>query len=890
MRTLRRSVPARSPGNFNQSGTADPIAVTAWRRIGASGLATAFLHVCFVALLSFVAAGEAAAANPVLSVASGNPASGVTVLVYPTDVSGLDDGTAPVARTYTVNTRVWLSAALRAGNNYFVKWQKDGVDYDTASTTSVVMDANHTLTAVYQTPSCTGVAVYPGTDSIKAAAAAYPAGTTFCIKAGIHRMTSSITARTGDKYIGEPGAILNGSKIVASFQRSGSYWVATGQSQQETAFQSTNGPWPVCESTAPACIYPEKVFLNGQDLWQVTSLAALQPGTFFFDYGGNAIYLFDDPTGKTVEATTGSGGLIGYSGGTSDSVTVKNLVFEKFGGGLATAFAHNSLKAVNGWRVENNEFRLISNVAVYNGGNGVVRNNFIHHNGRYAIVGGGTFEGNVIVYNNTDGWNTGNDAGASKFHGTIGVVARGNIVSNNQSRGLWADTDNINALYENNIIENNVEMGILHEKSCALTIKNNVLRGNNSVYAGKAIWYGGQISARQSKDIQIFGNDVTAAPPAANGISLYTEVVNGANVTTTGTNCGVIELRNIAVHDNVVRLSTGQQHGIAGGGTGYAAAHNLLFYNNTNYLQSLTGAYFQVDGGTIKTKDQWQAAGQETGGRFYSMVSGPTPSSTQIASTANPSLVGNSVTFTATVTGSAPSGSVAFVADGTTMSGCGAVALPTSTANSKTASCSIATLTAGVHSIVANYSGNSANTSSTSGALSEVVNSTTTSTTTVVWIDDAVPTGARLGTGGADVWNWSATSPAPYSGSRTHQSTVASGLHQHYFFGATTTLPVVTGDTLYAYVYLDPAAPPREVMLQWNDGTWEHRAYWGADLIKWGTNGTASRRYMGALPPTGQWAKLAVSASQVGLAGRTVNGMAFTLYDGRATWDRGGKN
>src|SRR5204863_7376367 len=113
---------------------------------------------------------------------------------------------------YNSNARVWLSAALRSGSNYFSKWQKDGIDYDTASTTSVVVDVNHTLTAVYKTPSCAGVIVYPGTDTLKAAVAAAKVGSTFCLKAGTHRMTMSVTARAGDKYIGETGAILNGPK------------------------------------------------------------------------------------------------------------------------------------------------------------------------------------------------------------------------------------------------------------------------------------------------------------------------------------------------------------------------------------------------------------------------------------------------------------------------------------------------------------------------------------------------------------------------------------------------------------------------------------------------------------------------------------------------------
>jgi hypothetical protein len=78
-------------------------------------------------------------------------------------------------------------------------------------------------------------------------------------------------------------------------------------------------------------------------------------------------------------------------------------------------------------------------------------------------------------------------------------------------------------------------------------------------------------------------------------------------------------------------------------------------------------------------------------------------------------------------------------------------------------------------------------------------------------------------------------------------------------------------------------------MLIWNDGSWEHRAYWGANLIPYGQDGTAGRRYLGPLPPAGQWVRLEVPASAVGLEGRVVSGMAFTLFDGRATWDYIGK-
>ena len=331
--------------------------------------------------------------QPTLSVTAVNPGSGVSVRVYPADISGLSDGTASLTRSYSANTRVWISAALRSGNNYFIKWQKDGVDFDSASTTSLVMDANHALTAVYETPSCSGVAVYPGIDSLKNAVAAYPAGSTFCLKAGIHRFTASVGARTNDRYIGETGAILNGSKVLSSFTRVGSYWVASGQTQRESMFHPA-----ICNVSTPSCIYPEKVFIDGRDLWQVTSLAALGPGRFYFDYANAQIYLYDDPTGHLVEATTGSGGIIGFTGGSSNNVVVKNLVFEKFGGGEVSGSSHDALKAVGGWRVENNEMRLISTVAISNYGNGTVRNNYLHHNGKYGIVGNALIEGNTLSY------------------------------------------------------------------------------------------------------------------------------------------------------------------------------------------------------------------------------------------------------------------------------------------------------------------------------------------------------------------------------------------------------------------------------------------------------------------------------------------------------------
>ena len=155
------------------------------------------------------------------------------------------------------------------------------------------------------------------------------------------------------------------------------------------------------------------------------------------------------------------------------------------------------------------------------------------------------------------------------------------------------------------------------------------------------------------------------------------------------------------------------------------------------------------------------------------------------------------------------------------------------------------------------------------------------------WVDDSsTPAAAQSQAAGGDTWNWISSNPTPFSGKLAHQSATSPPACT----STTSTGPAppsrsTPGDSLFTYVYLDPANPPSEVMLEWNDGTWNHRAYWGANNITNGTDGTASRHYMGPLPAAGQWQPLIVPASQVDLEGSTLRGMTFTLYDGRATWD-----
>ena len=168
------------------------------------------------------------------------------------------------------------------------------------------------------------------------------------------------------------------------------------------------------------------------------------------------------------------------------------------------------------------------------------------------------------------------------------------------------------------------------------------------------------------------------------------------------------------------------------GGTSPIVANNLLFSISGSTIRALD----PTSGNTLWSLPRsggfhWESLIVANGAVYatdrsshltaYAIASQST--TTSLASSANPSVVGASVTFTATVTGSAPTGTVAFADGGNTISGCGTAALPAGTANSKTATCSTSSLAAGTHSIVASYGGDANNLASASGALAQVVNS-----------------------------------------------------------------------------------------------------------------------------------------------------------------------
>jgi hypothetical protein len=228
-----------------------------------------------------------------------------------------------------------------------------------------------------------------------------------------------------------------------------------------------------------------------------------------------------------------------------------------------------------------------------------------------------------------------------------------------------------------------------------------------------------------------------------------------------------------------------------------------------------------------------------------SAAAGPPPSSTTLLSSLNPSTVGASVTFTATVTGSNPTGNVALTDSGNALVGCSAVAL-TGSGNVRTAACSTSALSQGTHSIVAAYAGDAGNAASSSSPLSQVVNAagasnvalastgavaSASSTFSAAFPVSAVNNNERAGVnwGNGGGWNdgtgnaWPDWVQINFNGSKTINRVVVYTLQDNY------TNPVEPTDTMTFSLYGITAF----VVQGWTGSTWTTLAtVSGNNLVK----------------------------------------------------------
>ena len=446
---------------------------------------------------------------------------------------------------------------------------------------------------------CRGIEVRPGAD-LGAAVTASPEGATLCLRPGVHRVSQPVRPKDGQRLVGEPGAVVSGARVVTGFTRSGRDWVAAAFLPRDP---STHG-----ECATPGCAYPQDVFLGGVPLTRVLDPGDLVPGRFYQDFQANRLYLRDNPDGQVVEQASTPSILRSATRG----VTIRGLVVEKAANEAQRAAIDN--EGGGGWVVEDNEVRYNHGVGI-RGDSSTVRGNVVHHNGQLGMSGhgdGSLVEGNEIAWNNTAGYQCLWECGGTKWAETRGLVVRGNWSHDNHGPGMWTDINNVDVLYENNIVTGNQGYGILHEISYRATIRGNVVQDTRP-HDGTSFFGGGEIVVSASPDVEVYGNRVRGA--VGIGILQQRRVDFPSPL-------GPHEARNVHVHDNTV-IATDPSAVAAGMATDVPelddpsrlAERNNRFRGNRYHLPEPSGRSFDWLGG-LRTAAEWRGYGQDITGAF----------------------------------------------------------------------------------------------------------------------------------------------------------------------------------------------------------------------------------------------------------------------------------
>jgi hypothetical protein len=371
------------------------------------------------------------------------------------------------------------------------------------------------------------IAIEPGS-SIQAAVDLAGEGAVFCLKKGVHR-AQAVRPRAGQIFHGEGETILNGSQLLDGFRREKNYWVANSQLQRVPRHGE-------CLPSAPACDQPEAVFIDDKPLTKVLSKDALASNEVYIDYADGRIYLADDPTNHTIEATIAT---FAFESDAPD-VVISDLTVEKYGSQAQKGAIHAGEGAR--WTIENCVVRLNSGGGINVGTGTRLRNCDIHHNGQIGVSGNGEdilIEDNRIWSNNLYGFDPEWEAGGAKIAESSGVTFRRNYVHDNNGIGLWCDIECRNVIYEDNFVENNQYNGIFHEISFNAVIRRNVARHNGS---GRKWFWHADIAIAASQDVEVTGNTVTVEPGGC-GIML----IDQGRRSEKG---AIYKTRNNTVHDN----------------------------------------------------------------------------------------------------------------------------------------------------------------------------------------------------------------------------------------------------------------------------------------------------------------------------------------------------
>ncbi|WP_269523635.1 LamG-like jellyroll fold domain-containing protein [Coraliomargarita parva] len=312
---------------------------------------------------------------------------------------------------------------------------------------TVVVD-NLTI-ACYQLESNEGAVRMEVGDDFQKIVNTYPAGTTYLIAAGTHRL-QSVTPKDGDTFIGENGAIMKGSRVIDSSSAiaNGDLYYWTGQN--DLSHESAYGGY--VEGSADAVYYNSELFVDDVRYTHVDDIDELdESGEWYYDEDNGYIYIYGDPSGHLVEVSVENPA---FEPGYARNVTIENLIITQYASCMRLS---GSIRGTYSTRL------TLRNCTVYNnhsggatlGGYGFAVNCLFSSNGLSGLLGSDQDEGpifvshNKIASNNCIGYSIGEEGG-QKICATNGSLIEQNYYYNN---GIWNDEGTVADVIRSNLVE-----------------------------------------------------------------------------------------------------------------------------------------------------------------------------------------------------------------------------------------------------------------------------------------------------------------------------------------------------------------------------------------------------------------------------------------------------
>ena len=442
------------------------------------------------------------------------------------------------------------------------------------------------------------ILVSPG-DDLDSLLENQPANQTFAFTPGVHEGVEAVV-RSGDAFLGFPGAILDGSREIPTdaFSQRDTYWVASGiSSDLATGGEYGCTDWMENEEQFAECgseaeIHrSEQLFYDNDRLRHVNSVADLEDeGTWYYDVEAEEVIMSDDPSGAEVRISDQANAFAGFE---TNNVTIEGLTIRRYGSAARTG-AIDALQSTN-WVIRNVEVSLSHGYGIRIGINTTIDQSRLLGNGQLGA--GGTADESRFTLTNTELANNGElgfqrsyEIGGVKVTGASQVTMTNNHSHDNAAKGLWVDGECRDVTIADNLVERNGQTGILYELSFGGTVSGNTLIDNHTSNNTDDSY--GNLQVVNSVDVEVFDNVMRGGD--------FQELT----VIDTGIAPGV---GNVLIRDNDVTLDTEWLEGTYGVKDlreDKVGVLDVTFQNNTLRVVNLPERAFVWDGEFL-TLEQW---------------------------------------------------------------------------------------------------------------------------------------------------------------------------------------------------------------------------------------------------------------------------------------------